>query len=1097
MKKLLIANRGEIAIRIARTAAEMGITSVGVYTEDDAASLHVRRADETAKLPGKGARGYLDIEAVVAAAKAAGADAVHPGYGFLSESADFAEAVETAGMDFIGPAPETLRQLGDKTEAVALARSLDVPTLFEGDGAVSVDEVKAAFKAVPEGGALIVKAVSGGGGRGVRIIRDEAEIDSAFERAASEAKASFGNSALYVERFLENARHIEVQIMGDGTGAVTHFYDRDCTLQRRHQKLIEIAPAPFLSNAVREQIFDYARRIGAHVSYRGAGTIEFMIDPTSDEIFFIEANARLQVEHTVTEAILGIDLVRLQIEIAKGRSLEDMALTQSELHAPDGFGIQARVCLETMQADGSVRPSGGALDVYTPPSGPGIRVDDYGYAGYKTSPHYDSLIAKVIAHSPKLSYEDTLRRLSRALGEFEIRGAKTNIATLRELLGDDRVHSGDIHTRFIDEHAGDFTGASETEEDASPAPEPVAPKGGESGASPESKADTEHTVRAPLSGVLVSFAVEAGDAVGPGKTVAILEAMKMEHEVRAETSGTIVSLLREPGDTIVEGAPLAAYEPGKVSAGEEASAEAIDLDSIRPDLQRALDRKSAGHDENRPEAVKKRHKRGHRTARENITDLCDPGTFHEYGSLVLAAQRRRRDLDDLIANTTGDGMVCGIGHVNGDLFPEDKSRVMAMSYDYMVLAGTQGALNHYKKDRMFEIAETQRLPVVLYAEGGGGRPGDTDPMGVAGLDCLAFNYFAKLSGLVPSVGIVNGRCFAGNAVLLGCCDVIIATKSANIGIGGPAMIEGGGLGVFKPEEVGPVEDQVPSGVIDILVEDEAEATAAAKKYLSYFQGPVEDWKAPDERALRFAVPEQRKRVYEMRDVIGGIADVNSVLELRPDFGVGIYTAFIRVEGRPLGLIANNPKHLSGAIDAPGSDKAARFLQLCDAFDLPVVSLVDCPGIMVGPEIEKTGLVRHASRLMVVGANITTPLMTFIIRKGYGLGAQAMAGGSFKAPLFCLSWPTGEFGGMGLEGAVKLGYRKELEAIEAPAERQKTYEEMVARMYERGSAINMASHFEIDDVIDPADTRRWIMAGLKSIPPAPVRTGKKRPNVDTW
>ena len=571
----------------------------------------------------------------------------------------------------------------------------------------------------------------------------------------------------------------------------------------------------------------------------------------------------------------------------------------------------------------------------------------------------------------------------------------------------------------------------------------------------------------------------------------------MEHEVRSLAGGVVLQLGASAGDTLFEGHPLLFLEPREVEAHDSGERGIIDLDAIRPDLQEVFARKAAGLDVNRPEAVVKRRRTGNRTARENIADLCDPGTFVEFGSVVLAAQRRRRSMEDLIANTTGDGMVCGLGHVNGALFPEDRSRVMAMSYDYMVLAGTQGKLNHYKKDRMFEIAERNRLPTVLFAEGGGGRPGDTDGSGVAGLDCLAFTYFAQLSGLVPLVGITTGRCFAGNAVLLGCCDVIIATEGSNIGVGGPAMIEGGGLGVFRPEEVGPMDVQVPNGVVDIAVKDEAEAVDVAKRYLSYFQGPVQDWTAPDPRALRSIVPENRLRWYDMRGVIEGIADVGSVLELRPRWGVGIITAFIRVEGRPLGVIANNPGHLAGAIDSPGADKGTRFMQLCDAFDIPIVSLVDCPGIMVGPESEKTALVRHASRMMVTGANLETPLMTIVIRKSYGLGAQAMAGGSFRAPLFTITWPTGEFGGMGLEGAVKLGYRKELQALEDLGERKALYDRMVAQSYQRGKAVNMASHFELDEVIDPAETRQWIIAGLKSLPPKPVRTHKRRPNIDTW
>jgi acetyl-CoA carboxylase carboxyltransferase component/biotin carboxyl carrier protein len=604
-------------------------------------------------------------------------------------------------------------------------------------------------------------------------------------------------------------------------------------------------------------------------------------------------------------------------------------------------------------------------------------------------------------------------------------------------------------------------------------------------------------IRAPMQGTIIRFDVEPGDEVYIGKRVLVMEAMKMEHVINAAVSGIVTRLGVDEGDTVFEGHPLIYLEEVEIAVPDEGEGGEVDLDHVRPDLAEVLERRSAGYDENRPEAVAKRRKTGHRTARENIADLCDEGSFIEYGSVVVAAQRRRRSMEDLIGNTTGDGMVCGLGQVNGHLFGEDRARTMLMSYDYMVLAGTQGMMNHAKKDRMFKIAKEQRLPTVLFAEGGGGRPGDTDGSGVAGLDCLAFNYFAQLSGLVPVVGITTGRCFAGNAVLLACCDVIIATEGSNIGIGGPAMIEGGGLGIFKPEQVGPMDVQVKNGVVDIPVKDEAEAVAVTKKYLSYFQGSVDDWEAPDGRKLRFIVPENRLRYYDMREVIEGIADVGSVLEIREHWGLGIVTSFIRVEGRPIGVIANNPGHLSGAIDSDGADKGARFMMLCDAFDIPILSLCDCPGIMVGPEIEKTALVRHAGRMFVVGANIDVPLMTIVTRKAYGLGAQAMAGGSFKTPLFTVTWPTGEFGGMGLEGAVKLGYRKELQKIEDPEERKRTYEEMVAASYERGKAVNMASHFELDDVIDPADSRAWIAGALKLVPPTPARSHKKRPNVDTW
>ena len=593
-----------------------------------------------------------------------------------------------------------------------------------------------------------------------------------------------------------------------------------------------------------------------------------------------------------------------------------------------------------------------------------------------------------------------------------------------------------------------------------------------------------------MQGTIVAVDVAVGAQVRKGQQLMLIESMKMHHAIESVTDGIVTGLRVQPGSTVMEGAVVADVEAAVVSVAAPVAAAVEDPAHVRPDLAEVMARHAIGHDEARPDAVARRRNVGRRTARENVADLVDEGSFVEYGPVVIAAQRRRRELSDLIARTAADGMIGGLGKVGGH-------SIVAMSYDYTVLAGTQGTKNHAKKDRLFELAEQLRLPVVFFTEGGGGRPGDTDQAGVSGLDCLAFMYFAELSGLVPIVGVNAGYCFAGNAAILGCCDVVIATADSNIGMGGPAMIEGGGLGVFDPHEIGPMEVQRSNGVVDIAVPDEAAAVAAAKQYLGYFQGRSEAWECADQRELRHVIPEDRKRSYDVHRVIHGLFDTGSVLELRRDFGLGMVTALARVEGRPVGVVANNPGHLAGAIDSDGADKAARFLQLCDAFDLPVVTLVDTPGMMVGPEVEKTALVRHCSRLFVTGANISVPLVSIVLRKSYGLGAQAMMGGSTKAPHACIAWPTGEFGGMGLEGAVRLGYRNELAAIDDVDERERTFQTMVDRMYEIGKSVNVASHFEIDDVIDPADSRRWISAILDAAPPPAPRAGKKRPNIDTW
>jgi acetyl/propionyl-CoA carboxylase alpha subunit/acetyl-CoA carboxylase carboxyltransferase component len=1100
-RKLMIANRGEIAIRIARAAADAGIASVGIYPTDDALSLHVRATDEAHEIPGRGARAYLDIEAVVAAARSSGCDAVHPGYGFLSENAELARRCAAEGIAFVGPSPAALELFGDKVAAKQLAKRCRVPIIPGTTGPSTLDEVTSFFDALGKNAAVMIKAVAGGGGRGMRAVEKASDLPAAYARCQSEAKAAFGSDAIYVERLIRSARHIEVQIIGDRHGAISHLWERECTVQRRNQKLIELAPSPSLGDSLRTRIIEAAKQLAATAGYDNLGTFEFLVDDDAEgdgAFAFIEANPRLQVEHTVTEEVLGIDLVRAQLAVAGGAKLDTLGLEQSSIRKPRGYAMQLRVNMEKMDAAGATTPTGGTLAVFEPPSGPGVRVDSFGYAGYKTSSAFDSLLAKVIVHSPSAEWRDVIAKASRALREFRIDGVGTNIPFLQAVLGNADFVANRISTNFIDRNAAMLVEAAGGEQRslffaATPRRDDG---GGRVSASQEAPAGSV-AVRAPLQGTVVTIQVVEGDLVRPGQQLAVIESMKMEHLVAAERGGRIMKLAAADGTTLMQGEPILYFEPADVAADVVAEESEIDLDHIRPDLAEVIARQGNTLDKNRPGAVERRRGTNQRTARENVAQLVDPGSFVEYGSLAIAAQRRRRPLDDLIKNTPADGLVAGVATVNAVHFGPEAARCMVIAYDYTVLAGTQGHMNHKKIDRMLTLTEQWRMPLVFYAEGGGGRPGDTDRLGMTGLDGPSFVQFAKLSGLVPVIGVVSGYCFAGNAAMLGCCDVIIATKNASIGMGGPAMIEGGGLGVYHPAEVGPVSFQAPNGVVDVLVEDEEEATRTAQKYLSYFQGPVAEWKAADQRLLRRAIPENRLRVYDIRVVIDLIADQDSVLELRSDFGVGMITALIRIEGKPFGLIANNPRHLGGAIDSAAGDKAARFLQLCDAFDLPIVSLCDTPGFMVGPEAEKTAIVRHVARMFVTGASLTVPLFGIVLRKGYGLGAQSMIAGGFHASFFTAAWPTGEFGGMGLEGYVRLGFRKEMEAIADPSEREEYYKKKVAELYANGKAVSIASVMEIDNVIDPAETRRWIMAGLRSVPIPPTRTGRKRPCIDVW
>ena len=1121
-KRLLIANRGEIAIRIARTAAELDICSVMVYSQDDAASLHIKAAEEAVSLTGIGPAAYLDGPQVLRLALEAGCDAIHPGYGFLSENAAFSRLCNNAGVVFVGPAPETLVLFGDKVQARALAKRIGAPVLSGSVGAVTLEQAESFLTGLGVGGAVMLKARAGGGGRGMREVHKLEDMACAFERCRSEALHAFGDGDLYVEQFLPRARHVEVQIVGDGK-EVVHVWDRECSAQRLRQKLIETAPAFGLTSDLRKELLELSVALGKAVNYRGLGTIEFLVNQDASgavPFAFIEANPRLQVEHAVTEAITGLDLVSIQLKIAAGGSLSKMGLPQAAIPAARGVAIESRVNLESMNTDGTARPTAGTLSTYEPVSGPGIRVDGFGYSGYRTGIKFDSLLAKVIVHAGEGDLTAAARKAERALSEFRIAGVPTNIPFLRALLKNPAFAKGEVHTRYIEEHAqalcaeaAALTPKADLKQPRRPGvrletQDPLAVlehgKGAGDAAAPIGATQTGSfqdiavpdgmtSLPSPLQGTILEIAVALGKAVRAGDPVMIMESMKMEHVITSPISGLVRALNVAQGDTVFEGHPLAFIEPADLATAAGAGEEAVDLDFIRPDLAAVIERHRGTLDAGRPDAVARRRKTGQRTARENVDDLLDPKSFIEYGGLAVAARRKRHSLEQLIEQTPADGMVMGLGRVNGKYFSDAASRCAVMAYDYTVLAGTQGAYNHRKMDRLIEAAQRWRLPTVFFCEGGGGRPGDTEGGGYV----RGFELWACMSAVAPLVGITSGRCFAGNASALGCCDVIIATKGSNIGMGGPAMIEGGGLGIFRPEEIGPVEVQEPNGVIDILADDEADAVRIAKKYLAYFQGTLSEWNCADQRLLRRAIPESRVRVYDIRQLIETLADTGSVLELRPKFGTTMIAALLRIEGRPMGVIANNPKVLGGAIDSDGSDKAARFLQVCEAFDIPVLSLSDTPGMMVGPEVEKTALVRHCSRLFIIGANLTVPMFSVVLRKSYGLGALAMTGGSYPASVFAVAWPTGEFGGMGLEGSVKLGYRNELAAITDPAARKAKFDEMVAAAYEHGKALNQAATYHIDEVIDPADTRRWIIAGLRSVPPAPARSEKKLRWIDAW
>ena len=1108
--RILVANRGEIAVRIAKACQKLDIEPIACYTEDD--QNHVKAFDSKSKhlcLKNTMPTAYMNADEYIEFCLQYKLAALHPGYGFLSESPVLAQLCEQNGIHFIGPSSEHLQLLGNKASALKLAHELNIPTLkhFAGKDLAAIMDYFEQQQSVDPNYIGMLKATAGGGGRGMALINNRENLRIEYKKQSAIANKFFGSAEIYIEQYLPDALHLEAQVSGNGSH-ITICGVRDCSIQRNRQKIIEITPSAFANKKICDTICSHAKKMADHLKITGLATFEFLVDKSNQQVFFIECNPRCQVEHTITEEYFGVDLVAEQI-ISCTKGLEAkrekkfvQGYQTGALAAPanEKLCIQLRLCAEQMSDQGVVTPCGGDLDQLDYQKV--VRIDSSPLP-FKHNEQFDSLMAKLIfCKDIDIDAQTTLGKLSAEISQ-DLQGntlsMDSNAPLLQKIcdyLSTSQNHAK-IQTNWLQNRSSELNNSASA---VSASLDPLAVLvHGKKPTTLKKIRPVRGNIRLDFQGLLLSNETKTGQKVEAGQLLAIVEAMKMEHEIVSDCTGIVTAVNFQAGQTIPTNSILIEIKPDQSeTTAQTQTTEFADLEKIRTDLQEVLDRKAKHFDENRPKAVARRRKTNQRTVRENIEDLCDANSFREYGDMSVAAQRNRRSMPDLIDNTPGDGMVCGIGTVNAQEFGSDNTQCMLMSYDYTVLAGTQGKNNHTKKDRMFKIAIDESLPVVLFAEGGGGRPGDVDVQGVAGLDCLAFRYFGELSGQVPLVGIVSGRCFAGNAALLGCCDVIIATENSNIGMGGPAMIEGGGLGIYTPDEIGPIEVQTANGVVDIAVADETQAIAVAKKYLSYFQGDAQQWEEEDQRKLRHIIPENRMRVYPIRDILANLFDKDSVMELRRDFGLGMVTALGRVKGKTVGIIANDPKQMSGAIQSDGADKAARFLQLCDAYDFPVVSLIDTPGIMVGPEAEATALVRHASRLFVVSSGIDVPVMAVIVRKAYGLGAQAMAAGGFHSTLFSISWPTGEFGGMGLEGATKLAYRKELEAETDIAKRRQMYDTLVAKAYERGKAINMASFLEIDTVIDPIQTREWLDQGIlvhRASSKDKPKSGRKF--IDTW
>ncbi|ORY41084.1 carbamoyl-phosphate synthase L chain ATP-binding protein [Rhizoclosmatium globosum] len=1072
--KVLIANRGEVAARISSACTSLGIEHKVMDEEGGPSS-------------------FVDIESIATLASTFGHSHVHAGIGFLSESAALAAELRRRGIAFVGPSGDVLALVGDKAKAKDLARECGLPVAADSGPCVSIGDALSFYAKLNK--SVMVKALSGGGGRGIRVVHSKSDLPEAFVTCQREALTSFGNGAVFLEEYIAHAKHIEIQIVGDQFGNVAHLGDRECSLQRKNQKLIEVAPSPSLSPTLRSRLIESALILARKCNYQNLGTVEFLvpISPQShtNDFYFLEVNPRLQVEHTVTEEIYGIDLL---FPACAFRS--DCICGGLVCHTKKAFAIQCRVNAETYSkgADGSlfVSPSTGAIMHFSPPLGRNVRVDTLACVGMNVSAQYDSLLAKVIVsvesfgnHHSNL-FSTCVETARRALVQFQLIGVDTNIDLLYALLGVRDVAKGlsDVDTGFVERWLED---AGYTI--------PAAPGRSKQAlihrlnTEEKSFKDREKDIREngwtpihiPLTGTIEQLAIKDGDSVAKGQEIAIILPMKMEHVVRSPCSGIIQAVYVTPKETVSINTVIASILPSLDSQSSSllSTQNTQEIQATnRTDLEESNLRHSFTLDASREKVISKLHSKNLLSAREKIALLCGNNTFFEYNALAIAAQRTRRSIKDLIANTPADGFITGISQLNVSNIP-----FAAFAYDVTVLAGTQGFWNHKKLDRLLDVAIQRKLPLIAFCDGGGGRPGDVDALTVAhaGLDLESWSQMGALRRRSPCVGVVSGNCFAGNAALLGCCDLIIATKDSSIGMGGPAMVEGGGLGVYKANEIGPALQQSRNGTIDVLADTETEAAQWAKLFVELCSPQPEPvkWECDhNQELLRSAIPLNSRRVYDIRaTVIGILIDTTTPLfELQRDYAPGIITALVRIEGIPIAIIANNASHNGGAIDHPGALKMSRFVSLCDRRRIPIITLCDTPGFMVGPEAEKSGQVKAFGDLFVAGESISVPVITIVLRKAVGLGAMAMALGSLHRPQCTVSWPTGEFAGMGVEGAVRLGFKKELK--EAGKDAGKLFERMVEEARVGGRAVNAGAFCEFDAVIDPKDTRKWIVQGVR-------------------
>ncbi|WP_427965370.1 carboxyl transferase domain-containing protein [Altererythrobacter sp.] len=1072
MRGILIANRGEIAIRIARAARKLSVKSVAVHAIDDSDSLHLRIADEVAALPGSGTAAYLDQDAIIEAARSCGCDAIHPGYGFLSENAEFARLCAKNGIRFIGPAPEMLDLFGDKAQARSLAQELGVPIMPGTEQATSLEEAQDFAKAH---GAVMLKALAGGGGRGMRAVTNLQDLADSYARCQSEAMKAFGIGDLYVEKLLTSARHIEVQVVGDGSGAICHLWERDCTVQRRHQKVVEIAPSPVLEPSLRDRIIAAATEMAAHVQYESLGTFEFLVG--GDEFWFMEANPRLQVEHTITEEVTGVDLVTTQIAIADGATLAEVGL--AETPKLRGFAIQARVNLEAIESDGSVVPQSGTITAMHTPSGPGIRFDHCAYAGYKTSLRYDSLLGKVIAHAENFVSASSL--LSQALRELRVNGVTTNVPLLRNILVHPDFIAGGYDTRFIGDNLPRLLEPL-GDELALDLPESADSPGTGSPNGPDIADGAGDAVSAPMSGIVVSLSVEVGSVVSAGETLAVLEAMKMEHVVRAEQAGRVTVLAVTEGSSIEKGQGMLRIDPSdgddaRAENGGRASASGAEQ-AADPGWQAEVDeiaqRRALAHALGGSDKVDRQKASGKMHARERIDHLLDSGSFSEIGALTgFGVYDENGDLIDF----TPANFVAGVGAIDG-------RTVMVGADDFTIRAGSGDAAIHDKQIFAERHACEMRMPVIRLLDGASGG-GSVKIAQEKGYNYLPVNpgwdAVVDLLSVTPVVAAALGPTVGLGAARLAMSHLaILVDPIGQVFTAGPPIVHGATGEQVDKHELGGAEVHRESGVVERIVASEEDAFALIHRFLSYLPSSVyelppviacDDPADRREDALLSAVPRNERRAYELEPILEAIFDRGSIFPYA-EYGGGTYTALARLDGHPVGVIATDPQ-TGPTMSVEGAQAMVRLVDLCETFHLPIVSLTDQGGVSIGRAAELRGSIRHGVRAIAAVYQAQVPQAEIILRRVFGVGGAGMIDRHRASRSW--AWPSGSWGSLPAKGGIEAAFRRQLDEAE---DREAEIARIRRELEHIASPFRTAEKFGIQDIIDPRESRPLLCAWVR-------------------